>query len=67
MSEQYFRADYNVKEAKGEGATIVLTPTDGVKPVAVRYCWKDYQKGTVYNMRGLPLSSFRTDQWNDVK
>ena len=58
---------YNVKEAKGEGATIVLTPPDGIKPVAVRYCWKDYQKGTVYNMRGLPLSSFRTDQWNDVK
>lgn len=58
---------YNVKDVKDEGSTIVITPPAGMKPVAVRYCWKDYQEGTIYNMRGLPLSSFRTDDWNDVK
>ena len=52
-------------EAKDEGNTIVLTPPAGVKPVAVRYCFKDYCVGTVYNMRGNPLSSFRTDNWDN--
>ena len=51
---------YNV-EAKDEGNTIVLTPPAGVTPVAVRYCFKDFCVGSVYNMRGNPLSSFRTD------
>ena len=32
-------------------------------PVAVRYAFKDYVKGTVYSAQGFPLSSFRTDQW----
>ena len=54
---------YNV-EAKDEGNTIVLTPPAGVTPCAVRYCFKDYCVGSVYNMRGNPLSSFRTDTWD---
>ena len=58
---------YNVNNVAIEGATLVITPPAGMKPEAVRYCWKDYQKGNVYNMRGLPLSSFRSDSWNDVK
>jgi len=33
------------------------------QPVAVRYAFKDYIKGTLYNMSGLPASSFRTDNW----
>lgn len=32
-------------------------------PVAVRYAWKDYVKGELYNTAGLPASSFRTDDW----
>ena len=54
---------YNVY-AKEEGNTIVLTPPAGVKPEAVRYCYKDFCVGTVYNLRGNPLSSFRTDNWD---
>ena len=34
-----------------------------LEPVAVRYCYKDYVKGTLYNTDGLPASSFRTDNW----
>lgn len=55
---------YNVK-AVDEGNTIVLTPPAGVKPAAVRYCFKDFCVGSVYNMRGNPLSSFRTDDWDN--
>lgn len=32
-------------------------------PVAVRYCFKDWQEGTLYNTDGLPAAPFRTDDW----
>lgn len=32
-------------------------------PVAVRYCFKDFQTGNVKNAAGLPLIPFRTDDW----
>lgn len=33
------------------------------KPVAVRYCWRNFQMGNFANAAGLPLFPFRTDQW----
>lgn len=33
------------------------------KPVAVRYAWKNYADGCLFNVYGLPASSFRTDNW----
>lgn len=37
---------------------------DKVKePVAVRYGWKNYLEGKLYNIQGLPASSFRSDNW----
>lgn len=36
---------------------------DVPEPVAVRYCFKDFAKGTLYNTEGIPASSFRTDNW----
>lgn len=38
-----------------------------IKPVAVRYAWKSWIVGTLYNNRFLPASSFRTDTWDDDK
>ncbi|MFR9634047.1 MAG: sialate O-acetylesterase [Rikenellaceae bacterium] len=32
-------------------------------PVAVRYAFRNYVEGDLYNTYGLPLSSFRTDNW----
>lgn len=32
-------------------------------PVAVRYAFKDWVVGDLYNKEGLPASSFRTDNW----
>lgn len=32
-------------------------------PVAVRYCFRDFQIGNVANLRELPLYPFRTDTW----
>lgn len=47
----------------GEG---VRLKSEQVKqPVAVRYAYKDWVVGDVYNTEGLPLTPFRTDTWND--
>ncbi len=38
--------------------------SDSVKnPVAVRYAFKNWVEGSLYNTQGLPASSFRTDNW----
>lgn len=33
------------------------------EPVAVRYAFKDYIVGDLFNTEGIPASSFRTDDW----
>ena len=33
------------------------------KPVAVRYAFKDYLEAELFNNFGLPIASFRTDDW----
>ncbi len=35
-------------------------------PVAVRYAWKNWVEGTLYDTNLLPASSFRTDDWEDA-
>jgi sialate O-acetylesterase len=32
-------------------------------PVAVRYAFGDCVEGTLFNIAGLPVSPFRTDDW----
>lgn len=34
-------------------------------PAAVRYAFKDYTKGELFNTEGFPASSFRTDDWDE--
>ena len=42
----------------------IKVPCDKVaQPVAVRYCFRDFQPGYVANLRELPLYPFRTDDW----
>ena len=38
-----------------------------LNPVAVRYAFKDYVQGTLFGSNGLPLTSFRTDDWDEIK
>ena len=45
-------------------ATGIAVQSDKVKsPVAVHYAFKDWVVGDLYNVEGLPASSFRTDEW----
>lgn len=36
------------------------------EPVAVRYAWRNFVEGTLYDSNLLPASSFRTDDWNEA-
>jgi sialate O-acetylesterase len=42
---------------------ITLISPDVPAPVAVRYAFKDFIVGDLFNTEGLPASSFRTDDW----
>jgi len=45
----------------------VLVSSEHVKnPVAVRYAWKNWINGTLYDTNLLPASSFRTDDWEEA-
>jgi sialate O-acetylesterase len=45
----------------------VLVKSDRVtKPVAVRYAWRNWIVGTLFDTNLLPASSFRTDNWEDA-
>ena len=42
----------------------ILVKSDKVKePVAVRYCFRNFQIGNLKNHRGMPVIPFRTDRW----
>ncbi len=36
------------------------------EPVAVRYAWRNWIEGTLFDTSLLPASSFRTDNWDDA-
>ena len=43
--------------------SVILTSDKVAKPVAVRYLFKDFAKAELFSAGGLPVSSFRTDEW----
>jgi sialate O-acetylesterase len=57
-NKQYFPAHAYLT---GEGVTVFSERVQ--KPVAVRYAFKDFVVGELFNTEGLPASSFRTDDW----
>ena len=49
--------------AQIKGSKIEVSSSNVKKPVAVRYAFKAWVEGDLYNADGLPASSFRTDGW----
>ncbi len=47
----------------GWNECIVVTSPEVKKPVALRYCFRNFQLGNMANAGGLPLFPFRTDNW----
>ena len=58
-------ADKHFYPAKAviNGASVTVTSEQVKEPVAVRYAFKDFVVGELYGTDGLPVSSFRTDDW----
>lgn len=46
-----------------EKAKIIVHSDQVPQPVAVRYLFKDWATGNLYNIAGLPAGPFRTDNW----
>ncbi|MDR1938925.1 MAG: sialate O-acetylesterase [Tannerellaceae bacterium] len=42
---------------------IVVSHKDVTQPVAVRYAYKNYTEASVFDIYGIPLTPFRTDNW----
>lgn len=47
----------------GWNECIIVTSPEVKKPVALRYCFRNFQLGNLANAGGLPLFPFRTDNW----
>ncbi len=43
--------------------SVVVFSAEVKQPVAVRYAWRNWVKGTLFDNNLLPASSFRTDNW----
>ncbi len=51
-------AQAEVRMSFREGTTVVLTSPSVPEPVSVRYCYKDFEVGTLKGANGLPLIPF---------
>jgi sialate O-acetylesterase len=58
-ADKYFRP---AKAVIARGAILVSSP-DVKEPVAVRYAFRDFVTAELFSTEGLPVSSFRTDNW----
>jgi sialate O-acetylesterase len=58
-ADKVFRA---AKAVISQGKVLVSS-IDVKEPVAVRYAFKDFVMGELFSTEGLPVSSFRTDNW----
>lgn len=45
------------------GSSVTVSAPQVKKPAAVRYAFRDFIVGELYGTDGLPVSSFRTDNW----
>jgi sialate O-acetylesterase len=49
--------------AKIDGGTVIVSAKEVKAPVAVRFAWKNESIPNLFSKEGLPVSSFRTDDW----
>lgn len=50
-------------EIETKSCRLAVSSDKVTQPVAVRYAYKNYAEATVFNIYGLPLAPFRTDNW----
>ncbi|NDW11151.1 sialate O-acetylesterase [Dysgonomonas sp. 520] len=47
----------------GKIKKVVVQNENVLKPIAVRYAYKDYVEASIFNVFGIPLAPFKTDNW----
>ena len=57
------RVFYPAKAVVNREGTVTVSSPEVAEPVAVRYAFRNYPQATLFNVEGLPASSFRTDDW----
>ena len=45
------------------GNSVSVSSPDVPEPAAVRYCFRNWCEGNLYNNYGIPAAPFRTDDW----
>jgi sialate O-acetylesterase len=54
-----------VRADDGHGRSVIdVSAPEVTQPVAVRYCFRDFLVGNLYNHRQLPAFAFRSDNWS---
>jgi sialate O-acetylesterase len=61
------RIFYPAEASIFSGSQVIIKSDKVMEPVAVRYGFRSWTKGTLFNTFLLPASSFRTDNWKDAK
>ncbi len=56
------RVFYPARAERKDGSVVLECP-EVPAPVAVRYCFKDFQTGNLTGSMGLPAAPFRSDDW----
>ena len=51
------------KAMRKNGNSVEVTCDEVPEPVAVRYCFRNWGVGTLFNNFGVPAAPFRTDDW----
>lgn len=59
----FYPAKAKIMKQTGE---VSVTSTAVPDPVAVRYAWRNWTIATLYGSNMLPVSSFRTDNWEEA-
>jgi len=57
----FHKADARVDD--GNYHRVIVSSPEVAEPAAVRYCFRNWCKGTLYNNYGIPAAPFRTDNW----
>ena len=59
----FYNADASIDphySARENRSILILSSKNVPNPLYIRYGWKNYIEGTLYNVEGLPASSFRS-------
>jgi sialate O-acetylesterase len=50
-------------EIETKTSRLAVTSDKVLNPIAVRYAYKNYCEPSIFGLSGIPVPSFRTDNW----